>query len=162
MTDAARGEGRVVRQHRLAEQSLGDRSAEPIRDLGHLGAGVEGALTNQDGDPLPAIHHFGRGAELIRRGLVDDRHPRRRCSRARIAHRALVRGEAHHLRVFRHSEMGDPTITERGPAGAVGHQHGVFRSGHFDVVERDVLHELCCIEALLVARPDRDRERSCR
>ena len=50
--------------------------------------------------------------------------------------------------------MGDPTIAECGPAGAVGHQHGVFRSGHFDVVERDVLHEFCCIEALLVTRPD--------
>ena len=50
--------------------------------------------------------------------------------------------------------MGDPTIAECGPAGAVGHQHGVFRSGHFDVVERDVLHELCCIEALLVTSSD--------
>ena len=77
MTDAAGGKWRVVRQHPLAEQCLGDGSAEPIGDLGHLGAGVEGALTNQDGHPLPAIHHFGRGAELIRGGLVDDRHPRR-------------------------------------------------------------------------------------
>ena len=67
----------IVRQHRLAEQSFGDRSAEQVRDLGHLSAGVEGALTNQDGHPLPTIHHFGRGAELICGGLVDDRHPRR-------------------------------------------------------------------------------------
>ncbi len=41
----------------------------------------------------------------------------------------------------------------------VGHQHGVFRSGHFDIIERDVLHKLCCVEALLVARPDEIVER---
>jgi hypothetical protein len=34
--------------------------------------------------------------------------------------------------------MGDPAVTERHPAGAVRHQHGVFRAGHFDLVERHV------------------------
>jgi hypothetical protein len=50
--------------------------------------------------------------------------------------------------------MSDPAIAERHPAGAVGHQHRVFRPGHFDIVERDVLHELRRVGALLIACSD--------
>jgi hypothetical protein len=51
MAGAARREGRVVRQHRLAEQRLGeqrlgDGSAEKIRDLSHLSARVQSALAH--------------------------------------------------------------------------------------------------------------------
>jgi hypothetical protein len=65
MTNAARGEGRIVSQHRLAEQSFGDRSTEQVRDPRHLSPRVQGTLPNQDRDPLPAIQHIGGGAELI-------------------------------------------------------------------------------------------------
>jgi hypothetical protein len=50
--------------------------------------------------------------------------------------------------------MGDPAITERNTAGAVRHQHRVFRSCHFHIVESDILHQLRRIDALLVARSD--------
>jgi hypothetical protein len=58
--------------------------------------------------------------------------------------------------------MGDPAVTERHPAGAVRHQHGVFRAGHFDIVERHVLHQLRGVDALLVARSDQVVERHAR
>jgi hypothetical protein len=50
--------------------------------------------------------------------------------------------------------MCDPAIAERRAAGAVGDQHRVFRPGHFDIVERDILHQLRRVDALLVARSD--------
>jgi hypothetical protein len=49
-------------------------------------------------------------------------------------------------------------IAERHAAGAIGHQHPVFRPGHHDIVERDVLRQLCRVDALLVARPDQVME----
>jgi hypothetical protein len=55
--------------------------------------------------------------------------------------------------------MSDPTIAERHAAGAIRHQHRVFWPGHFDIVERDVLHELRRVDALLVARPDQVMKR---
>jgi hypothetical protein len=157
--DAARREGRVVRQHRFAKERLRDGSTEQIRNLSHLSARVQSALSDQDRNLPPTVQHIGGGAKLIGRGLVDHGHPRGRRSRARIVHGAVVCNETHHLSVLGHGEMGDPAIAECYAAGAVRHQHGVFRSGHFDIVERDVLHQLRRVDALLVARPDQVMKR---
>src|ERR1700722_6286562 len=54
--------GRVVPHHRFAKQGLSDRSAEQIRDLGHLVARVQSALSNQDRDLPPAVQDIGGGA----------------------------------------------------------------------------------------------------
>ena len=55
--------------------------------------------------------------------------------------------------------MRDPAIAERGATGAVGDQDGMFRTRHFDIVERDVLHQLGRVDALLIARADEIVER---
>ena len=62
MADATGRKGRVVRHHRFAKQGLSDRSAEQIRDLGHLVARVQSALSNQDRDLPPAVQDIGGGA----------------------------------------------------------------------------------------------------
>ena len=159
MADATGRKGRVVRHHRFAEQGFGDRSAEQIRDLGYLFARVQSALSNQDRDLAPAVQDIGGGAQLIGRGLVDHGHPRGRRSGARIAHRALVCSKPHHLRVLRHGEMGDSTIPKRCAAGPVRDHHSVFRPGHFDIVKRNILHQLRRVDALLAARSDQVMER---
>jgi hypothetical protein len=120
----------------------------------HLGARVQRALSNQDRDLAPAVQDVGGGAQLIARWLVDHGHPRRRRSCARIAHRALVCRQTHHLGVLRHGEMSDSPIAKRYATGPVRHQHSVFRSGHFDIIQGHVLHELRRVDALLVARSD--------
>jgi hypothetical protein len=55
MADAAGREGRVICEHRLAEQGFGDGCAEQIRDLGYLFACVQGALSDQNRDLPPAV-----------------------------------------------------------------------------------------------------------
>jgi hypothetical protein len=55
--------------------------------------------------------------------------------------------------------MGDSTIPKRCAAGPVRDHHSVFRPGHFDIVKRNVLHELRRVDALLVARPDQVMKR---
>jgi hypothetical protein len=74
VTDAripASGEGKgfttspVVGQHGLAQQCLGDRRAQPIRQRGHLRSGREGALTGQNGNARAGIQRVGGAAPSL-------------------------------------------------------------------------------------------------
>ena len=130
----------IVRQGDNAEQRLGDRRAEQVGSLRNLIAGVQRALTGQDGYSSAAVQNVGGGFKLVRRGLRDRRHPRRGCAGARIPHRPFVGRQFCHLHVLGDGQVCDATIAQRHTTCAIGHQDGVFWSGHLDVIQRDLLH----------------------
>jgi hypothetical protein len=60
----------------------------------------------------------------------------------------------HHLHVLGDGEVRDAAVAERRAAGPVGDDDRMFRTRHFYVVERHILHDAGRIHALLKAHAD--------
>ncbi len=154
IADAARGEGRIVGQHRLAEQRLGHGCGQCVGQLRHLLARRKRPLPDQDRDLAAGIEDIGGLADLVDRRGRGDRGPGGGTARAGIAHGFFIHRAGHQLGVLGDGQMGDAAIAERRAAGAVGDDHRMFGTGDLDIEQGQAFHQLHRVDRLLEAHPD--------